>query len=141
VCFTYGTFFGVWGLRSAGLPTDHTAIERAKEFLLAHQADDGGWGEHAESCRLRKYIATDESQAVMTAWAVLALLECGARETLAVDRALRRLVETQSPRGDWADAHIAGMFNKTSAIHYDNYVAIFPLWALARATRLHSSQA
>ena len=33
--------------------------------------------------------------------------------------------------GTWQDDEIAGVFNKTCAIHYDNYQKVFPLWALA----------
>jgi len=54
ICFTYGTWFGVWGLRAAGFPAVHPAIRRASDFLLAQQAGDGSWGETPESCRLRR---------------------------------------------------------------------------------------
>ncbi len=131
ICFTYGTWFGVWGLRAAGLPPDHPAIQRACDFLEAHQMADGGWGEHAESCRRREYVHTEEGQAVMTSWALLALLAGGRRDSRAVARGVSFLVRRQRPDGTWPAEHIAGMFNKTSAIHYDNYLKIFPVWALA----------
>ena len=40
------------------------------------------------------------------------------------------LVARQHADGSFPSEHIAGMFNKTCAIHYDNYLKIFPLWAL-----------
>jgi squalene cyclase len=43
------------------------------------------------------------------------------------------LVHRQREDGSYPAEHIAGMFNKTCAIHYDNYLKVFPLWALGEA--------
>jgi squalene/oxidosqualene cyclase-like protein len=133
VCFTYGTWFAVWGLRAAGLSTCHPAIEAACRFLLSKQAADGSWGETAESCRLRRYVAAEEGQAVMTSWAVLTLIAAGRGRTPEVARAIQFLIARQQPDGSYPEEHIAGMFNKTCAIHYDHYLDIFPLWAISLA--------
>ncbi|MEM9191058.1 MAG: prenyltransferase/squalene oxidase repeat-containing protein [Myxococcota bacterium] len=133
VCFTYGTMFGVSGLLAAGFAASHPALERAAGFLSAMQADDGGWGESAESCRARRYVPTEHSQAVMTAWALRTLLLLGRRSSPECVRGIRFLLRQQESDGSFPPEHIAGMFNKTSAIHYDNYLKIFPLWALALA--------
>ncbi|MCD6499655.1 MAG: squalene--hopene cyclase [Deltaproteobacteria bacterium] len=131
ICFTYGTWFGIWGLLAAGLKPSHPAVQRACDFLVAKQLPDGGWGELAESCRVRRYVHTEEGQAVMTSWALLALARAGHKDSKAVRNGVRFLVDRQRPDGTWPPEHIAGMFNKTSAIHYDNYIRIFPPWALA----------
>lgn len=131
VCFTYGTWFGVWGLLAAGRSANNPAIEAACRFLLSKQSADGSFGETPESNRLRRYVQAEEGQAVMTAWAVLALIGAGRRETPEVRRALRFLVSRQRADGSYPEEHIAGMFNKTCAIHYDHYLDIFPMWALA----------
>jgi squalene/oxidosqualene cyclase-like protein len=135
VCFTYGTWFGILGLKAAGLAETSPQIERACGFLLAHQRADGSWGESAESCVRRYYVPTEHGQAVMTAWATLALIAAGRGESAAVARAVEFLSRRQCPDGSFPPEHIAGVFNKTCAIHYDNYLKIFPLWALAEAER------
>jgi squalene cyclase len=131
ICFTYGAWFGTWGLLAAGLAADHPAMLRAAEFLLAKQLQDGGWGETPESCRARTYVHAEAGQAVMTSWALLALTAAGRGGSLEVRRGVAFLTQRQRADGSFPDEHIAGMFNKTCAIHYDNYLKIFPLWAMA----------
>lgn len=137
ICFTYGTWFGTCGLRAAGLAADHPALARAAEFLIGKQLADGGWGETAESCRARTYVHAEAGQAVMTSWALLALAAAGRAAGEPVRRGLSFLVARQRPDGSFPEERIAGMFNKTCAIHYDNYLKIFPVWAIGA---LHSAR-
>ena len=133
ICFSYGTWFGVQGLKAAGVDDSHTALQRACAFLRDKQLPDGGWGETAESCRAGRYVSTRHGQAVMTSWAMLALVAAGQQGSDAVHRGAEFLRRRQRPDGSWPAEHIAGMFNKTCAIHYDNYLKVFPMWALALA--------
>ncbi len=135
VCFTYGTWFGILGLKAAGVADGSPEIERACAFLRAHQRPDGSWGESAESCVRRHYVPTEQGQAVMTAWATLALIAAGHGLSAAVARAVDFLSRRQREDGSFPPEGIAGVFNKTCAIHYDNYLKIFPLWALVEAER------
>jgi len=68
----------------------------------------------------------------MTAWALLALVAAGRSTSDAVARGARFLVDRQREDGTFPPEGIAGVFNRTCGIHYDNYLRIFPLWALAR---------
>lgn len=140
ICFTYGTWFGIEGLKAAGLSVKSTEIQRACAFLIAKQLPDGGWGETAESNLKRTYVHAERGQAVMTAWALLALLAGGEANSRAVSQGLRFLVTSQREDGSYPDEHIAGMFNKSCAIHYDNYLKVFPLWALGEARRLREGR-
>src|SRR5262249_20404944 len=42
--FTYGIFHAVKGLRAAGLPASHKALDGCARWLLSKQKKDGGWG-------------------------------------------------------------------------------------------------
>jgi 2,3-oxidosqualene cyclase len=131
VCFSYGTWFGTWGLRAAGVEVEHPALRRAAGFLRTHQLADGGWGETIESCRQRRWVNAEGGQAVMTSWALLALQASGEGRGPAARRGVAFLRARQQVDGRWPAEHIAGVFNKTCAIHYDAYLRIFPVWALA----------
>mgnify|MGYP006271172637 CR=1 FL=1 len=133
ICFTYGTWFGIEGLKAAGLPDNHPAIRKACAFLESKQLPDGGWGETPGSCYHRRYVHAEHGQAVMTAWAILALVAAGRRDSGTARRGVEFLEGRQNADGSFPAEHIAGVFNRTCAIHYDNYLKVFPLWALAAA--------
>jgi squalene/oxidosqualene cyclase-like protein len=137
ICFTYGTWFGIWGLLDAGATPDDPAIVRAAEFLRAKQCDDGGWGESHESCLQRDYVQhPDGGQVVMTAWAVLALVRASSeRHRDAIKAGVRFLLERQLPNGDWPVQGMTGVFNRTCMLNYRFYRNYFPLWALALALK------
>ena len=137
ICFTYGTWFGISGLRAAGAGIGDPAIERATAFLAAKQCSDGGWGESHESCIQRRYIQhPDGGQLLMTAWALLGLLNADASRFRAeIERGLRFLMERQRPNGDWPQQGMTGFTNRTLMINYRLYRNYFPLYALALAER------
>jgi lanosterol synthase len=131
VCFTYGTWFGVWGLVAAGVAPNHPALRAAARFLRERQRSDGGWSETLESCRRRSYTEGSRSHAVMTSWALLALAAAGEANSDAVRRGVQWLRSQQGPDGRWPAEPIAGVFNRTCGIHYHAYLFLFPIWALA----------
>jgi squalene cyclase len=46
------------------------------------------------------------------------------------------LSRRQRTDGSYPDEKLAGVFNKTCGIQYDNYLKIFPFWALVEAERV-----
>ena len=131
VCFTYGTWFGVWGLLAAGTPLHAKEIRTATDFLLQRQNKDGGWGEGYRNCLERRWVEGEESRVVNTAWALMTLCRAGAAQTHAARRAARFLVDRQTSDGSWPRETMCGVFNRTVLIDYDNYRRYFPIWALA----------
>jgi squalene/oxidosqualene cyclase-like protein len=131
VCFTYGAWFGVDALVNGGDPdgVDAPALRRACDFLLAKQEQDGGWGESYLSCLTKQY-SSRPSQAVTTAWALLALTHAQCPAAHAIRRGIDFLISRQRVNGDWAQEDVSGIFNRTCSITYTSYRNIFPLWAL-----------
>ena len=142
VCFSYGTWFGVNGLLAAGANPEDSAVRRAVAFLKAKQRPDGAWSETVESCRRREWVEGGSGHAVTTSWALLALAAAGESGAGWVQKGAAWLRDRQGADGRWPPEPLAGVFNKTCAIHYDCYLRIFPLWALSKVgAPLESSHA
>ena len=121
VCFTYGAWFGILGLVSAGMTWNGTcALKRAVDFLLRRQNADGGWGESYLSCQDKVYSRLEggRSHAVNTAWAMLALLACGQaeRDAAPLHAAARCLLRLQGRDGDWPQQSVSGVFNRNCMV-------------------------
>ncbi|MFG3504930.1 squalene--hopene cyclase [Streptomyces sp. NPDC047821] len=133
VNYVYGTGSVVPALTAAGLPPSHPAIRRAVAWLESVQNDDGGWGEDLRSYREQEWIGHGASTASQTAWALLALLAGGERESGAVERGVRWLAETQREDGSWDEPYFTGTgFPWDFSINYHLYRQVFPLTALGR---------
>ncbi|GGV34023.1 squalene-hopene cyclase [Streptomyces longisporoflavus] len=133
VNYVYGTGSVVPALTAAGLPASHPALRRAVGWLESVQNDDGGWGEDLRSYRYEEWRGHGASTASQTAWALLALLAAGERESKAVERGIAWLAETQRDDGSWDEPHFTGTgFPWDFSINYHLYRQVFPLTALGR---------
>ncbi|MFF5336287.1 squalene--hopene cyclase [Streptomyces sp. NPDC013181] len=133
VNYVYGTGSVVPALTAAGLPVSHPAIRRAVEWLESVQNDDGGWGEDLRSYTEEKWIGQGASTASQTAWALIALLAAGRRDTVAVTRGITWLTTTQQEDGSWDEPYFTGTgFPWDFSINYHLYRQVFPLTALGR---------
>ncbi len=130
IYFIYGTLFGIRGLLAAGVPGRDPAIRKACRWLLKTQRPDGGWGEYFESSLRDVYIEHPQSQAVQTAWALLALLEAGETDEEAIARGAQCLARLQGEDGNWPKQDPSGIFFRTASLDYTLYRSYFPVWAL-----------
>jgi squalene/oxidosqualene cyclase-like protein len=133
--FCYATFFAVEALTAVGVDGSDPALANAASWLIGKQKQDGGWGEHYTSCLTGEYVEHPDSQAAMTAWAVLALVPVVGKEHPAVIRGAQCLLELRresSGRG-WPQQAASGVFFATAVLDYRLYKDIFPTWALTRA--------
>jgi squalene-hopene/tetraprenyl-beta-curcumene cyclase len=132
--YLYGTGAVVPALVAAGVKPGKPQIRKAVAWLESVQNDDGGWGED-----LRSYDDPGEwsgrgaSTASQTAWALLALLAAGERDSKATERGLRWLARTQRPDGTWDEPYFTGTgFPRDFYLNYHLYRLAFPVSALGR---------
>ncbi|MGW0029848.1 squalene--hopene cyclase [Streptomyces sp. NPDC003314] len=142
----HGAWFGRWGvnhvygtgsvlpaLAAAGIPASHPAVRRAVAWLGSVQNEDGGWGEDLRSYDDEQWVGRGASTASQTAWALIALLAAGERETEPVRRGVAWLAATQLPDGSWDEPYFTGTgFPWDFSINYHLYRQVFPLTALGR---------
>ena len=145
VNYVYGTWSALTALNAAGLPPQHQAMRRGAAWIIAHQNEDGGWGEdgmtYPQGGGTRpKGWKPGPSSASQTAWAILALMAAGEADHPAVQRGAEWLTSHQKPDGDWPEEDYTGTgFPRVFYLRYHGYRRIFPLWALARLRNLRSS--
>jgi squalene-hopene/tetraprenyl-beta-curcumene cyclase len=172
-----GSWFGRWGVNhiygtAAVLPALHAIgedmsaehVQKALDWIAAHQNEDGGWGETCASYMDETLRGVGPSTASQTAWAIMALLAGGAREHEAsIRRGLGFLIETQRADGTWDEPYYTGTgfpgygfgaridfrdertreriaqgteLQRGFMINYNLYRHYFPLMALGRAQRV-----
>jgi squalene-hopene/tetraprenyl-beta-curcumene cyclase len=138
--YIYGTWSVLCALNAAGV--DHTAPEmrKARDWLIAIQNGDGGWGEDGASYKLDyKGYERAPSTASQTAWALLGLMATGDVDHPAVARGIAYLTAQQGADGFWNEPrYTATGFPRVFYLRYHGYAKFFPLWALARYRNLRS---
>jgi squalene-hopene/tetraprenyl-beta-curcumene cyclase len=138
--YIYGTWSVLCALNAAGV--DHAAPEmrKARDWLIAIQNDDGGWGEDGSSYKLDyKGYERAPSTASQTAWALLGLMATGDVDHPAVARGIAYLTAQQDADGFWNEPrYTATGFPRVFYLRYHGYSKFFPLWALARYRNLKS---
>jgi squalene-hopene/tetraprenyl-beta-curcumene cyclase len=108
-------------------------IKRAAVWLASIQNKDGGWGESCLSDSENRFVPLGLSVPSQTAWAVMALLTAGERDSIAVRRGIAWLVENQNEEGGWDEPYFTGTgFPGHFYIRYHGYRYYFPLLALGR---------
>jgi squalene-hopene/tetraprenyl-beta-curcumene cyclase len=113
-------------------------MRKARDWLVAIQNEDGGWGEDGTSYKL-DYHGYEQapSTASQTAWALLGLMAVGETDHPAVARGIAYLKTTQGDDGFWNEPrYTATGFPRVFYLRYHGYSKFFPLWALARYRNL-----
>jgi squalene-hopene/tetraprenyl-beta-curcumene cyclase len=116
-----GSWFGRWGVNhiygvGAVLPAlvaineDMTQpyVTQAVEWLIAHQNDDGGWGESCGSYVDPDLRGVGPSTPSQTSWALIALLAAGREASEPVIRGVTYLLVTQDEGGCWDEPYFTG---------------------------------
>ncbi len=141
-----GSWFGRWGANhvygtgavvpaavAAGIPPADPKIRAAVRWLEGHQNEDGGWGEDLRSYDDPSLRGRGASTASQTAWALLALLAAGERDSASTERGVEWLARTQRADGTWDEPFYTGTgFPGDFYINYHLYRLVFPVTALGR---------
>ncbi|WP_347549171.1 prenyltransferase/squalene oxidase repeat-containing protein [Pseudalkalibacillus hwajinpoensis] len=134
VCYIYGTWAAITGLKASGVANDHPAIEKGIAFLKRTQSKDGGWGESCQSYEKKRFISLSHSTLSQTAWAVDALTVCQHQGDV-LKRGVEYLLKdsfTKEERTYPTGAGLPGSFY----IYYHSYEIIWPLLALVHYRKL-----
>ncbi|MGQ0658038.1 MAG: squalene--hopene cyclase [Chromatiales bacterium] len=138
--YIYGTWSVLTALEVAGEDPQQQYIRRAVRWVESMQNPDGGWGESNDSYYPPRHRRPHPSTPFQTAWAMLALMAAGIKDSLALRRGAHYLIEHQPPGGLWDDPHYtAPGFPRVFYLKYHGYAKYFPLWALARYRNLNSA--
>ena len=138
--YLYGTGAVVPALIAAGVKPGKPQVRKAVAWLESVQNVDGGWGEDLRSYDdPRGWSGKGASTASQTAWALLALLAAGERDSEATERGLRWLARTQRQDGTWDEPYFTGTgFPGDFYLNYHLYRLAFPVSALGRFIRGNS---
>lgn len=135
--YIYGTSAAIVGLIKAGEDPGTPYLHKAVHWLLAHQNDDGGFGETTLADTKQEYAGIGVSTPTQTAWAVLALIEAKEQNNIKTQKAIEYLLNSFNKYNKWVDESTVGTGHP--GIVYMNYPAYpyaFPLIALARYNNL-----
>lgn len=134
----YGTCAALVGLRKCGEPIEATYIQRAIQFILDSQNEDGGWGESCDNYRPNCETGVGSSTPSQTAWALMCLEACRkkegdfAKEIEAGTKFLHsRIIEDGLEEREFTGTGFPLHFY----LRYDGYRNYFPLIALGRLSQ------
>ena len=108
VNYVYGTGAVLPALEAIGEDMSQPYIKRAVDWLLAHQNEDGGWGESCGSYVEPALRGVGPSTASQTAWALLGLVAAGEHGCEGVRRGVIYLAGTQQEDGAWDEPYFTG---------------------------------
>ena len=162
-----GSWFGRWGVNyiygTSGVlsalaviapQTHQRQMQKGMEWLISCQNADGGWGETCNSYKDSSLKGKGVSTPSQTAWALIGLLD--AVEAIvnnqehfplsilaqqAINKGIEYLLNTQNNDGTWEEKEFTGTgFPGHFYLNYHLYRHYFPLIALARYSRIQSSE-
>ncbi|MFT9258424.1 MAG: prenyltransferase/squalene oxidase repeat-containing protein, partial [Acetobacter sp.] len=164
VNYLYGTGAVLPALAAIGEDMTQPYITRACDWLIAHQQEDGGWGESCASYMDVSSIGWGTTTPSQTAWALMGLIAANREQDHpAIARGCRYLIDRQEADGSWMEEEFTGTgfpgygvgqtirlddpavakrlqqgaeLSRAFMLRYDLYRQFFPLMALGRAARI-----
>jgi squalene-hopene/tetraprenyl-beta-curcumene cyclase len=141
VNYVYGTWQVLTGLRAVGEDMNKRYIQRGAAWLRSVQKPDGSFGETCQTYADQSLKGQGPSTASQTAWGAMGLMAAAGPNDPAVRKAIRWLIDNQSPDGNWEEEFFTGTgFPKVFYLKYHLYRLYFPLTALSRYRRLLAAE-
>lgn len=128
VCYIYGTWAALTGLRAAGVTSSHPAVRKAIHWLKSIQLPDGSFGESCKSCELKAYVPLPFGTIVQTSWAIEALLQYESADEPVIEKGMNFIVTENHSKKQLAYPTGIGL-PKQFYIRYHSYPHIFSLLA------------
>lgn len=117
VCYCYAGWFAMAAFKAVGETYDSSYhMRKGCQFLASKQMEDGGWGESYKSSVEHRYVQSERSQIINTAWALLALMLADYPDRTVIDKGVQLLMRRQMPNGDFPQENISGVFNHNCMI-------------------------
>ncbi|MEH6943164.1 squalene--hopene cyclase [Bacillus sp. JJ722] len=136
VCYIYGTWAAITGLRGVGMEKNHPALMKAAKWLESIQREDGGWGESCSSTEKEKYVPLSFSTPSQTAWALDALLTVRNVDSSSVKLAVQFLLNSHQQSEESLSYPTGLGLPGGYYITYESYNHIFPLLALGHYQKM-----
>ncbi|KEK22256.1 terpene cyclase/mutase family protein [Bacillus gaemokensis] len=128
VCYIYGTWAALTGLRALGVPSTDIALQKAVAWLESTQHRDGGWGESCRSSIEKRFVSLPFSTPSQTAWALDALIAFYDSETPAIRKGISYLLAHSTEHQEYPTG--TGLPDGFY-IRYHSYHHLYPLLTFA----------
>lgn len=134
VCYIYGTWAAVTGMKAVGVSSSDPNLQKAKIWLESIQQTNGGWGESCYSDQKKAFVPLPFSTPSQTAWALEALICLEDKPTPAIDLGMMALLDLMNGAADGvANTYPTGVgLPGNFYVHYHSYGWIWPLITLSR---------
>lgn len=130
ICYLYGTWAAVTGLKAVRVSSRQDSIQKAINWIESIQNRDGGWGESCQSDSKKTFVSLGASTLTHTAWALDTLIAAYSKPSTAIQAGMNFLHENIE-KDDWTTSYPAGQgMAGDFYIHYHSYRYIFPLLAM-----------
>ncbi|WP_371268738.1 terpene cyclase/mutase family protein [Bacillus paralicheniformis] len=129
VCFIYGTWAALTGMKAVGISHNHASVRKAVSWLKSIQLEDGSWGESCKSCEAKRFVPLHFGTVVQSSWALEALLQYERPDDPKILKGIRFLTADHESSPERLEYPTGIGLPKQFYIRYHSYPFVFSLLA------------